>query len=653
MDRGAITNLENVVIVASVGEQQSLAAANKPFGKPGAGRKPDSPRPKPWTAAAHIWPPWKRASTANTTLEPLQPSAAGNERLGAGHRVCIQLCGWLSGAVVGCVSAVLVHSLSPTTTMLGVDLWRYLASAGAVSGIVLTTHATYILATRFVESQVVSSYEALYFLFGTRKPMRSTLRVGGTLVVYNTLLVAHRVPSEKFDTAYAVAGKLLICALLFSCANLFRAVVAKWMASYLHTRAHFERLREALRREFVLWKLLSEAADAAPQETSLQHVASVKLRRAVDQNNAVERTDRGPAPVVAAHLLQKHIRKNGLMDWISDGFTDEIGEDDGGDGEEISIDTARVTARSLKAALDTGILHRLSTELATSAKTLFGAPGTGNFDLPHIQRVVQRAFDDRANLAATLSDTNTVVGTLRSAIGCVLHSLLIIAYLIVFGVDVNKAWLTIASVIVATSVIFGQSLRNAYDSFIFLLVVNAFDVGDTIAVDDDSYVVEHIRWSTTIVRAGNGNRVWIPTPRLAAGSLSNLSRSAEMWDTFKLCLDVGTRAETISKLDAAVREYIEVHRHDFTGKSSCQLVAGEDPMKVRLCISFQYSFNASEQARLGEARHGLLTHVSEALPGLEAGYSLPPGEKPLIMLGSEYIRNSAGDLSGSVPTRQP
>ncbi len=56
-------------------------------------------------------------------------------------------------------------------------------------------------------------------------------------------------------------------------------------------------------------------------------------------------------------------------------------------------------------------------------------------------------------------------------------------------VDVSRLWTTVASIVIAFSFIFGTSIRQMYESVIFLFVVHPFDVGDALIVLADYHVV--------------------------------------------------------------------------------------------------------------------------------------------------------------------
>lgn len=62
-------------------------------------------------------------------------------------------------------------------------------------------------------------------------------------------------------------------------------------------------------------------------------------------------------------------------------------------------------------------------------------------------------------------------------------------------VNVNKVWLTVSSVLLGLSFIFGNSIRNIFESVVFLFVVHPFDVGDALLVTDPSNAKDGAQYS--------------------------------------------------------------------------------------------------------------------------------------------------------------
>ena len=103
-------------------------------------------------------------------------------------------------------------------------------------------------------------------------------------------------------------------------------------------------------------------------------------------------------------------------------------------------------------------------------------------------------------------------------------------------VDVNKVWLSFSSVILAFVFVFGNSLRNMYESVIFLFVMHPYDVGDALFISGDWCQVEEIALQYTQVVRYDGVKIWYPNYVLCAGAIMNITRSAKRWESFKVWL---------------------------------------------------------------------------------------------------------------------
>ena len=101
-------------------------------------------------------------------------------------------------------------------------------------------------------------------------------------------------------------------------------------------------------------------------------------------------------------------------------------------------------------------------------------------------------------------------------------------------VDVNKVWLSFSSVFLAFVFVFGNSLRNMYESVIFLFVMHPYDVGDALFISGDWCQVEEIALQYTQVVRYDGVKIWYPNYVLCAGAVMNITRSAKRWESFKV-----------------------------------------------------------------------------------------------------------------------
>lgn len=54
--------------------------------------------------------------------------------------------------------------------------------------------------------------------------------------------------------------------------------------------------------------------------------------------------------------------------------------------------------------------------------------------------------------------------------------------LVMLQVNLTKIWYTFSSLLLSMTFIFGNSIKNTYESVIFLFVVHPFDVGDGVYI---------------------------------------------------------------------------------------------------------------------------------------------------------------------------
>lgn len=87
----------------------------------------------------------------------------------------------------------------------------------------------------------------------------------------------------------------------------------------------------------------------------------------------------------------------------------------------------------------------LSEKDAKSGMDMLDADGNGRVNVQECCAAIARVFLDRKNLAASLKDAKSIVGTLETVIGLFLHVLFFFIYLLIWDVDVLKAWAGFAS----------------------------------------------------------------------------------------------------------------------------------------------------------------------------------------------------------------
>lgn len=125
-----------------------------------------------------------------------------------------------------------------------------------------------------------------------------------------------------------------------------------------------------------------------------------------------------------------------------------------------------------------------------------------------------------------MKDRQSVAGVLSKIIAVILFLVAVIIFITLLGVDFVSFIAPFGTAVLAISFVFGSAAASAFKSFVFLIFVNPYDVGDRISVDDKMILkVSKIELLSTTCETPEGLTVILPNYRLADSNISNFSRS--------------------------------------------------------------------------------------------------------------------------------
>ncbi|EFJ41662.1 hypothetical protein VOLCADRAFT_98375 [Volvox carteri f. nagariensis] len=209
-------------------------------------------------------------------------------------------------------------------------------------------------------------------------------------------------------------------------------------------------------------------------------------------------------------------------------------------------------------------------------------------------------------LLCCLKDTDTIVQSLEFGIGGIIHFVFAAVYLLIWGVDLLTGFSTFSTTVLALTFVFGNSVKNMFESMLFLFVTHPYDVGDCIVIGTDMYRVKKISLLYTDLVKYTGERVYMPNTSLIEEGIINWTRSKSKSESCRLVCDLGVAWQVREDIQTALRAYAKEHPGEFDGEPSCNFRELVDPLKVVLVCSWTYNFAPDEFSRLGPARNGML-----------------------------------------------
>ncbi|KAK9840563.1 hypothetical protein WJX81_001411 [Elliptochloris bilobata] len=341
------------------------------------------------------------------------------------------------------------------------------------------------------------------------------------------------------------------------------------------------------------------------------------------------------------HAVSKHLRKNPIGGAT---FAQALGSTAASNraasraGERQARRLALYIYWNVKASLDRNHIERedleafLPADQAAEAFAMLDKDGNGQLTLSEVREAIVNIFRERRNLAVQLKDTKSVVGRLKLVLLLLLHIVAAFFYLLIFNVDIQKLWVFISSLIIGSAFVFGNSMKQLFESVIFLFVVHPYDVGDCLLIEGTGagtgkFFVEEISLATTVMRRSDGTRHWYPNPKLVLLPILNLTRSDPQFCSIKVMIDLTVPVAMVEAVDAAVAACLAAAPGEFSGARVLALDergAAGDPNKAALDISYELSHSGVDTRRTLAARSAVVQAVGDALSKAGVFYSLPP-----------------------------
>ncbi len=156
--------------------------------------------------------------------------------------------------------------------------------------------------------------------------------------------------------------------------------------------------------------------------------------------------------------------------------------------------------------------------------------------------------------------------------------------------------------------------------------MHPYDVGDTLLLDGDNHLVDEIHLNFSACVNSSGQRVWVPTQRLANATFVNLTASGNKSETLRLFVDLDTPAAAIEAAQAAARGVVAAMPADLASATASLRPPAPGPesalpLKVCLVVAFEHTHPGVDLARCNRARTAVYVAVARALVASGVKYS--------------------------------
>ena len=248
---------------------------------------------------------------------------------------------------------------------------------------------------------------------------------------------------------------------------------------------------------------------------------------------------------------------------------------------------------------------------------------TDNAGVLRREQIVRRfveIYERRRDLAKSLASASGVLATLERIILSALYFLLVFVVLGIFEQNIVEMWFTASSMLLAFVFMFGNSIKQLFESVIFIFVIHPFDVGDAVLIDNERHAVRNIGILTTETVKWNGQVIYYPNASMSTKPLVNLTRMKKFTDEQTWVVDIATPSHVFEALPMYFHKWADDHPDDFHEITPRIYSHQADPLKIKITLYYEYTFNGLPPTRAGNARDLLGLAMRKFLLDNDVGY---------------------------------
>mmetsp|Transcript_24926 Transcript_24926/g.53792 ORF Transcript_24926/g.53792 Transcript_24926/m.53792 type:complete len:735 (+) Transcript_24926:379-2583(+) len=240
-------------------------------------------------------------------------------------------------------------------------------------------------------------------------------------------------------------------------------------------------------------------------------------------------------------------------------------------------------------------------------------------------KAIEQLFEDRRQLTLSLKNSRKVIRSLDKYLFAV--GAIVVFFTALFLYHANfQDLIPLTTFLMGLSFIFSESVKNSFNSIIYLFVVQPYDLGDILIVDDIRYTVRSISLLATVMTRWDGMRVTFEHRTLGDSLIINCSRSENFELTEQIDVDMHyVNREFLNSVQKEIHAYIEAHPDKFAG-FALTIRKFHNPLKATLNFNVNFSYRRmdfgkaySDQSELFQVYIDALSNHGVRFSGCNSG----------------------------------
>jgi small-conductance mechanosensitive channel len=230
-----------------------------------------------------------------------------------------------------------------------------------------------------------------------------------------------------------------------------------------------------------------------------------------------------------------------------------------------------------------------------------------------IESAVRILLRDRKILAKTLQNRQSISGIIVTTMGTLAWIAIAIISLWILDVNYIASLVPLGTALLALSFVFGNSVKNAFEAFLFLFFVKAYDVGDRIGIDSETVIISKINLLSTYAYTTDGRKMVIPTRRLSEVTVINYQRSRNHVVNLALVVSAQVPTAALDDLRRSIQKFIADRRDVYCPDLFFAFKTLDEQTKLQIDVSVELNgITWSSSGKYLNARSDLVKAIKDA-----------------------------------------
>ncbi|KAJ3372020.1 hypothetical protein GGF31_002282 [Allomyces arbusculus] len=288
---------------------------------------------------------------------------------------------------------------------------------------------------------------------------------------------------------------------------------------------------------------------------------------------------------------------------------------------------------------------------ARRAFRLWDRDGNGDVSKTEMKAILTELMKEKQNLEDSMQDAAAAVGSLDNLFS--IMALLLIVFVVGTLFNLKLDFTSAVSLLLPFSFIFGSSLKDVFEGLVFILLYQAYTVGDWVVIDQESYLVKSVSIQTTVMQRSDGRIVHYPNKTLFAKPIDNVRMSGAMAESVTLQVALTTPAALIADLEDELRMWMAQYKRDFLPPVKFAIAVKGIELAdhaLELAVPVPHKGNWQDQAARAARRQRFIEALREAVIKLGIKGPGPEAEPVPDLAVGEQVLATGATVVVSAPT---